>query len=138
MYELPVKNLEEPPLCRLLRKVDPVFVASLKARIASDPHATGVPPAAVICHDVSHKDDFEKRLMNVYMYEVQGGLHGVTARQQLAEEFPESQEYKSVLAFVYVGLTDEEALRLATKHNINGHFNHQMTHRDYVSLANLL
>ena len=30
---------------------------------------------------------------------------------------------------MYVGLTDEEALRLASRHNINGHYNHKMTQK---------
>lgn len=41
--------------------------------------------------------------------------------------------FKVVSCHVYVGLTDEEALWLASRHNANGHFQHQMTHRDYVS-----
>ena len=69
----------------------------------------------------------------MYMYEVHGGLHGITAKQELANKYPDSQQYKSMLAHVYIGLSDEEALRLATRHNINGHFNHHLTHRDYVS-----
>ena len=32
-----------------------------------------------------------------------------------------------------VGLTDDEALRLSTRHNKNGHYVHAMTHCDYVS-----
>ena len=39
----------------------------------------------------------------------------------------------SVTCNVYVGLDDEEALWLATRHNSNGHFHHAMTHREYVS-----
>ena len=27
---------------------------------------------------------------------------------------------------------EEEAVRLASRHNFNGYFNHKMTHRDYV------
>ena len=125
--------MEEPPMSRLLRKIDPVFVNALKSRIESDPHATGVPPAAVMCKGLAQKDEFQERLKNVYMYEVHGGLHGITAKQELANKYPNSQEYKSILAHIYVGLSDEEALRLATRHNINGHFNHHLAHRDYVS-----
>ena len=41
--------------------------------------------------------------------------------------------FKKILAEVYVGLCDDEALRLASRHNLNGHFIHKMIHRDYVS-----
>ena len=64
------------------------------------------------------KDEFQDGLKNVYTYEVHGGLYGTTAKQELANKYCNSQEYKSVLAHVYVGLSDEEALRLATRHNI--------------------
>ena len=123
-----------PPPSRLLRKLDPVFTENLKQKIVQDPHGPGVPPAAVMCKDVTRKEQFEERLKDIYLYEVHGGLHGVSAKQQLSSEFPDSSEYSSVHAFVYIGLTDEEALRLACKHNVNGHFNHHMTHRDYVSV----
>ena len=41
--------------------------------------------------------------------------------------------FSECIAYVYCGLTDEEALRLASRHNINGHYTHEMTHKDYVS-----
>lgn len=40
--------------------------------------------------------------------------------------------FSEALGMVYCGLTDEEALRLAMRHNVNGHFTHGLTHRDYV------
>lgn len=40
-----------------------------------------------------------------------------------------------VFSEVYVGLSDDESLRLASRHNTNGHFVHKMTHRDYVSVS---
>ena len=59
-----------------------------------------------------------------------GGLHGAKARQALLAEHPEEAVYARVYCLVYC---DEESLRLASRHNINGHYNHKMTHRDYVS-----
>ena len=49
LMELKVKNLDEPPSPRLLRKVDPVFVESLKKRLLEAPSGPGVPPLAVTC-----------------------------------------------------------------------------------------
>lgn len=51
--DLPVRNLDEPSPSRLLRKVDEVFVESLKKRLLEDPTGPGVPPLAVVCKDVS-------------------------------------------------------------------------------------
>ena len=55
----------------------------------------------------------------------------MVAKQQLSEEYPENPFFKSVLADVYVGLSDEESLRLAC-HNTTSHFVHKVTHRDIV------
>ena len=126
-------NLNEPPPSRLLRKVDNVFVEGLKLRIQNDPAAPGAPPLAVLCKDVAKSDEFNERHKDVYQYEVLGGLHGARARQSLLTEHPGIDAYSRVLCIVYCGLTDEEALRLASRHNINGHYKHKMTHRHYVS-----
>ena len=109
---------------------------NLKDRLRNDPTCPGVPPLAVTCKNVANKELFKERLKNIYRYEVHGGLHGVKARQSLLEENPSQDEFSTVHAVVYAGLTDEEALRLASRHNINGHYNHKMTHRDYVSFSN--
>lgn len=130
MMDILVKNCDEPPTFRLLRRIDPVFVEALKKRLKEDSSGIGIPPLAVICKDVQTKSVFEERLKNVYRYEVHGGLHGIKARQELNAE---GHAFETVTCHVYAGLTDEEALWLASRHNANGHFQHQMTHRDYVS-----
>ena len=71
--------------------------------------------------------------MHTDMIEVLGGQHTAMARQKVSAEYPGNTILKHILAEVYVGLSDDEALRLASCHNINGHFVHKMTHRDYVS-----
>ena len=126
-----MKNCDEPSKQRLLRRVDPVFVIALKKRLIEDPSGVGIPPLAVVCKDICTPDLFEERLKDVYCYEVQGGLHGVLARQELNAE---GYLFPTVPCHVYAGLTDEEALWLASRHNSNGHFHHHMTHRDYVGL----
>ena len=49
------------------------------------------------------------------------------------DEYPENPFFKVAIGDVYVGLNDEEALRLAQRHNLNSHFVHHVTHRDLVS-----
>ena len=44
---------------------------------------------------------------------------------------PENLLYRSILPKVHVGLSDDEALHLASQHNVNGYFVHK-TYRDYV------
>ena len=108
-----------------------MFVQALKKRLKEDSTGIGIPPLAVVCKDVRKKELFEERLKDVYTYEIHGGLHGIKARQELNAE---GYSFTTVSSHVYVGLTDEEALWLASRHNANGHFHHQMTHRDYVSM----
>ena len=75
---------------------------------------------------------FMERLKDVYKYEVLGGQHTSRAKAELHNENPSNPLFKTILAEVYVGLSDDESLRLASRHNANGHFIHRMTHRDYV------
>ena len=67
-------------------------------------------------------------------YEVLGGLHTLLSKSQLAAMYPENPFFKVCMAEVYVGLNDEEALRISKRHNITSHFNHSVTHRDLVSI----
>jgi len=67
-----------------------------------------------------------------FSYEVLGGLHTLVAKQQLSVDHPNNPFYKTCVAEVYVGLSDEEALRLSQLHNETSHFNHDVTHRDLV------
>lgn len=130
---LPVANLDEPDReTRLIRSLDEQFLRNLVEKMENDPSGPGVPPIAVSCTDVDETGAFAERLKDVYKYEVLGGQHTSAARTQLNKKYPENPLYRSILAEVYVGLSDDEALRLASRHNVNGHFVHKMTHRDYV------
>ena len=129
--QLPLKQLLQPPReSRLIREPDPTFVKNLKQKMIADPSAPGATPMAVLCKGV---DDFNTKYKDVYKYEVLGGLHTMLAKAQLAQEFPENPFFSTATAEVYVGLSDEEALRLAQRHNLNSHFVHKLTHRDLVS-----
>ena len=134
--QLPLKQLTHPPKeSRLIREPDQTFVKNLKQKMIDDPAAPGATPMAVLCKGV---DDFNPKHKDVYKYEVLGGLHTMIAKSQLAEEFPENPFYTTAMAEVYIGLTDEEALRLAQRHNLNSHFVHKLTHRDLVSAVILI
>lgn len=56
---------------------------------------TGIPPIAVLCKDAHIKEanDFNLSHKNVYRYEVLGGLHSVTARQELLQQHPGDTMY---------------------------------------------
>ena len=61
-----------------------------------------------------------------------GGQHTAAAKAELFRDNPNNQLYNQVFVEVFVGLDDKEALRLASRHNENGHFIHWMIHKDYV------
>jgi len=128
--ELPIHQLTAPPRePRLIRSANPGFVNSLKDQMKTDPVAPGKTPMVVLCQDVS---DFNPRLKNVYKYEVLGGLHTFLAKQKLMAECPENPFFRTALADVYLGLNDEESLRIAQQHNATSHYIHKVTHRDMV------
>ena len=131
LMQLPLKQLVQPPKeSRLIRDPDPMFVKNLKQKMLNDPAAPGATPMAVLCKGV---DDFNPRYKDVYKYEVLGGLHTMLAKIQLTVEYPNNPYFTVATAEVYLGLSDEEALRLAQRHNLNSHFVHKLTHRDLVS-----
>ena len=129
LYQLPTSSLEEAEEVHLIRGIDETFLATLKERIKQDPSGPGVPPLAVLCKT----SNFSESLLAVYKYEILGGQHTAIAKQQLSKEHPENPYFHDIMAEVYVALTNDEALRLGSRHNRNGHYVHKMTHRDYVS-----
>lgn len=132
--ELPTSQLLSPPKeTRLLREADTTFIGHLKKRMITDPSAPGACPMAVLCKNKNSPSEFLEKYKDVYEYEVLGGLHSLLCKNQLSIEYPDNPYYKAALADVYVGLTDEQALRLARRHNDNSHFVHRVTHRDLVS-----
>ena len=64
-----------------------------------------------------------------------GGQRRVAAKAELLKENPDNVLFIHIHAEVYVELSDKEALRLASRHNRNGHFIHRMSHKDYVSIS---
>lgn len=108
LFQVPVAQLLVPPKeSRLLRGTDNTFVEKLKEKMVLDPSAPGATPMAVLCKDVRSIDQFNEKFLNVYKYEVLGGLHTLVAKNQLSEEYPENLFFQQALAEIYVGLSDE-------------------------------
>ena len=97
-----------------------------------DPAAPGHATMVVLCQEVLH---FNPQLKNAYQYEVLGGFHSYIAQQELNAEFPDNPFFKEVMADIYLGLNDEQALRLAQRHNETTHYVHKITHHDFVCIA---
>ena len=57
-----------------------------------------------------------------------------TCYQEIAQKVPRTRCIRKALyAFIFLGLSDEDALWLASKHNNSGSFRHAMTFQDEVS-----
>lgn len=101
-----------------IRLVDETFLKVLVKRFENDPSAPGVPPVAVLCTSVTSRSHFDITRKGAYRYEVLGGQHTTLVRQEVSSKDPENMLLKYILAEIYVGLSDDEALRLASRHNI--------------------
>ena len=65
----------------------------------------------VLCKDINN-EQFNEKFLNVYKCEVLERLHTLKAKN---EEYQENLFYKQVVPKIYVGLSDEQALRLAQR-----------------------
>ena len=86
----------------------------------------------ILCKDCESKADFDTAKLHSYTYEVIGGAHNTTAAKKLNLQFPENPHYQFRYARIYVGLNDEEALWLGTRHNLTGEFRHSITFLEEV------
>ena len=114
--EIPVSQCKAPNKSRLLRKIDRMFVEKLKERMLEDPTAPGTPPLALLCYNkkrdmveicnciysymfnsryicfcfliLKKKEYFLSQLAKEYHNEVLGGLHTLTAKQELHNDRP--------------------------------------------------
>ena len=66
------------------------------------------------------------------MYEAIGGNNSRIALQVLMKEHPGNNLFKNCMVAVYVGLSDQLVLRIASKHNWDSGFTHVMTIQDKI------
>ena len=68
-----------------------------------------------------------------YECEVLGGLHNTTAAKALKIKYPDSPHYKGRHARVFCSLSNEDALWLASRHNMTAAMHHKITLFEEVS-----
>ncbi|MCO5585897.1 hypothetical protein L7F22_039831 [Adiantum nelumboides] len=100
--------------------VIPAHVSNLKLQMKDKP-TTNVLPLLVLLDPAScpNKASFVKSRIESYKYFVLGGTHSLVARKEHCAEYPFVESYKTVLAWVYAGLSDEDAKTLALDHNVD-------------------
>lgn len=131
-FELPVSCLIEPQPCRLLRNIDSQFVERLKQNMITNRSTDSAPIVGLVTTPDGEKFDHSKK--ESYLYETIGGNN---SRQAIQSLFAETGEpfYRTRLVSIYEGLTDKQALRLASQHNNVTSFNHHMTTWDKVCIS---
>ena len=126
----------QPPPQRLIRPLDKKFLEVLVKSQRDFPSGPYLPLVGNIPDETP--ETFVPSLAKSYMIEAIGGNHNREATRVNKEEFPDVTHYQSRLTIVYAGLSNEEAGRLATLHNLTGHLSHDMTFSETVSLFKLL
>ena len=129
-FTLPVTCLVEPAPSRLLRPVDPVFVDTLKAHMKRNPSRDVTPIVGLV--QLQNGEEFQEDRKEGYLYETLGGNNSRVAMQELLKE--DDLRFRTRLVSVYCHLTDSQALRLASKHNLATSVHHEMTTCDKVSV----
>ena len=129
-FEIPLSCLKPPNASRCLREPDRVFIDSLKKEMQDNPTTLVSPIVGLV--SLNSGDEYDNRHPNSYEYETIGGNNSRIALQELSAQFPNNQCFKTRLVAVYVGLSDDDALRLASKHNRATSFTHSMTTQDKV------
>ena len=128
-FTLPVTCLVEPEPSRLLRPVDPVFVDTLKSHMKRNPSRDVTPIVGLV--QLADGEEFQEDKKDTYLYETLGGNNLRVAMQELLDE--DDLRFRTRLVSVYCHLTDNQALRLASKHNLATSVHHEMTTSDKVS-----
>ena len=122
-------SLIEPGPTRLLRPVDSVFVDTLKSHMKRNPSRDVTPIVGLV--QLPDGEEFQEDHKETYLYETLGGNNSRVAMQELLDE--EDLRFRTRLVSVYCHLTDSQALRLASKHNLATSVHHEMTTSDKVS-----
>ena len=118
----------EPEPSRLLRPVDPVFIATLKTHMKSNPLRDVTPIVGLV--QLPNGEEYEREHRESYLYETLGGNNSRVAMQELLEEG--DLRFRSRLVSVYFNLTNDQCLRLASKHNLSTTIHHDITTCDKV------
>lgn len=128
IFELPLTCLKEPDPKRCLREPDRMFIERLKDEMKANPTSLVSPIVGLL----QSGQEFDKKHPQAYTYETIGGNNSRIALQELSQESQDISSCQTRLVAVYMGLTDELALRLAAKHNRATGFSHSMSTQDKV------
>jgi hypothetical protein len=107
-----------------------VFVDTLKAHMKRNPSRDVTPVVGLV--QLQDEEEFQEERRESYLYETLGGNNSRVAMQELLKE--EDLRFRTRLVSVYCHLTDNQALRLASKHNLATSVHHDMTTSDKVSV----
>ena len=94
--------------------MDEVFIHDLKENMVKNPSKDATPLVGMVV--LKDGEEFDEKHKESYQYETLGGNNSRVALQQLLKE-SDDPRFRTRLVSIYQRLTDDEALRLAAKHN---------------------
>lgn len=126
-----IEKLQTPRDEILIRKIDPIFLEKLQKDMEMEPE--GNYGLSYVLVKNCTKADFKANILDAYEYEVIGGLHNMTAAKALNGQYPDNPHFNGRFSRVYCGLRNEEALWLASRHNLTAAMRHEMSFFEEVS-----
>ena len=131
-YFLPINQLKQPREEILIRKIDPAFLEKLQKDMEKEPEGNYGLTFVLVKNCL--KGEFNAEKLSEYEYEVIGGLHNMTAAKALNNKYPVNVHFHGRHSRVYCGPKDEEALLLASRHNITAAMCHEMSFVEEVNV----
>lgn len=111
-----------------------MFIDALKKKMTENATRDVQPLLCIV--RLNEDQVFDENIKEAFVYETIGGNNSREAMQQLLSEKPDLKKkkiYTHRLCSVYSRMSNELALRLASKHNRASGFTHDMTTWDKVS-----
>jgi len=121
------RNADLPPY--QVRHIQEYFLEQLTKRMGVfGASALATPFVLLVDPDMcASREEFDLAKKNEYRYYVIGGNHSACAKADLALTSPQYGAYRRVSAWIFAGLTVQEARNLAWGHNIDSEFRSQMS-----------
>ena len=107
-------QVQLPPMQRMIRKVDELFLSQLIINMEKHPNGA-YEPLFLLVKDLKSKVDFNSNEVNSYKYEVLAGTHNVLAAISLSEKYPEESMMKHCGLLPSTILQDLSGMKLHSK-----------------------
>lgn len=125
----PVRDSKQALWVYQVRPIQQYFLSELTKRMKNNGPSPITQPFVLLVDpkECATREQWDFRRKDSYHYYVIGGNHSACAKADLAMLQPNNRQYRRVVAFIFAGLTIQEARNLAWCQNIDSEFRSQMT-----------